>query len=447
MKAGCAAQKLQFEAHGKRDVVADFDGGRMTSDGGGLLLREANCCLGDLMARLGQCVSDFRQQGSVEHTATDLIAQRVFALALGYEDLNDHGTLRRDSLLALLAGHPETAAQHRYHRMLVDRDGLDNLLVDLFLESQAEAPEEIWLDRDATDDPTHGQQEGRFYHGYYREHCYLPLYIFCEHHALCARLRTADRDASDGSVEELERIMGRIRERWPATRIRIRADAGFCRDGILSWCEANAVGYVLGLARNPVLTRRLRHAMRRARRCCWQTGKAEHCPLCLFDLRQGANPRFVVTNLELSEIQSPQRLYEQVYCARGEMENRIKEQQVGLAGTAMAKAQCSTIRLKLFKIAAVIRITTRKVWLSLSPVHPFQHLYATALRNLRAPPHASPHPLPSPVPAGPEQAASPRMPCTPRIPCIRAVSGPSCRTPVANSRRFASWLRLVRYAG
>ncbi len=241
MKAGCAAQKLQFEAHGKRDVVADFDGGRMTSDGGGLLLREANCCLGDLMARLGQCVSDFRQQGSVEHTATDLIAQRV-----------------------------------------------------------------------------------------------------------CARLRTADRDASDGSVEELERIVGRIRERWPATRIRIRADAGFCRDGILSWCEANAVSYVLGLARNPVLTRRLRHAMRRARRCCWQTGeavrrfrqfryrthsswsrkrrvigKAEH-------LRQGANPRFVVTNLELSEIQPPQRLYEQVYCARGEMENRIKEQAVSV---------------------------------------------------------------------------------------------------------------------
>ena len=206
MKAGCAAQKLQFEAHGKRDVVADFDGGRMTSDGGRLLLREANCCLGDLMARLGQCVSDFRQQGSVEHRATDLIAQRVCALALGYEDLNDHGTLRRDSLLALLAGRrrkrdraatlkrfeldrPETAAQHRYHRMLVDRDGLDNLLVDLFLESQAEAPEEIWLDLDATDDPTHGQQEGRFYHGYYREHCYLPLYIFCEHHALCARTR------------------------------------------------------------------------------------------------------------------------------------------------------------------------------------------------------------------------------------------------------------------
>ena len=435
----------------------------MTSDGGGLLLREANCCLGDLMARLGQCVSDFRQQGSVEHTATDLIAQRVCALALGYEDLNDHGTLRRDSLLALLAGRKdltgqgrkrkrdraaplasaatlnrfelgrlETAAQHRYHRMLVDRDGLDNLLVDLFLESQAEAPEEIWLDLDATDDPTHGQQEGRFYHGYYREHCYLPLYIFCEHHALCARLRTADRDASDGSVEELERIVGRIRERWPSTRIRIRADAGFCRDGILSWCEANEVGYVIGLARNPVLTRRLRHAMRRFRQFRYRThsswsrkrcviGKAEH-------LRQGANPRFVVTNLELSEIQSPQRLYEQVYCARGEMENRIKEQQlclfadrtssatmranqlrlylstfayvlmntvreVGLAGTAMAKrpAQCSTIRLKLFKIAAVIRITTRKVWLSLSSVYPFQHLYTTALRNLRAPPlHASP---------------------------------------------------------
>ncbi len=269
MKAGCAAQKLQFEAHGKRDVVADFDGGRMTSDGGGLLLREANCCLGDLMARLGQCVSDFRQQGSVEHTATDLTGQGRKRKRDRAAPLASAATLKRFEL-----GRPETAAQHRYHRMLVDRDGLDNLLVDLFLESQAEAPEEIWLDLDATDDPTHGQQEGRFYHGYYREHCYLPLYIFCEHHALCARLRTADRDASDGSVEELERIVGRIRERWPATRIRIRADAGFCRDGILSWCEANAVGYVLGLARNPVLTRRLRHAMRRARRCAASASSA-----------------------------------------------------------------------------------------------------------------------------------------------------------------------------
>ena len=196
MKAGCAAQKLQFEAHGKRDVVADFDGGRMTSDGGGLLLREANCCLSDLLARLGQCVSDFRQQGSVEHTATDLTGQGRKRKRDRAAPLASAATLKRFEL-----GRPETAAQHRYHRMLVDRDGLGNLLVDLFLESQAEAPEEIWLDLDATDDPTHGQQEGRFYHGYYREHCYLPLYIFCEHHALCARLRTADRDASDGSVE------------------------------------------------------------------------------------------------------------------------------------------------------------------------------------------------------------------------------------------------------
>ena len=247
MKAGRAAQKLQFEAYGKRDVVADFDGGRMTSDGGGLLLREANCCLGDLMARLGQCVSDFRQQGSVEHTEMDLIAQCGDLEALRAGPSGDG----RPASLPPGAGGP-----------------------DLFLESQAEAPEEIWLDLDAIDDPTHGQQEGRFYHGYYREHCYLPLYIFCEHHALCARLRTVDRDASDGSVEELERIVGRIRERWPATRIRIRADAGFCRDGILSWCEANAVGYMLGLARNPVLTRCLRHAMRRARRCAASASSA-----------------------------------------------------------------------------------------------------------------------------------------------------------------------------
>ena len=446
MSTQCTPTQLEFHGFGRREVVARFDGGRLTSDGGGILLREVDRRLG-LMAGIARCFADHRDPRKVEHTVSELVAQRVYGLALGYEDLNDHDALRGDSLLALLVGKadptgekrprerdrgyplagsstlnrlelggPEDAAGDRYRRIAADTGALDGVLLDIFLESRAEAPEELWLDLDATDDPLHGGQEGRFYHGYYKGYCYLPLYIFCGEHLLCARLRPSDGDASGGSVEELERIVGRMRGRWPGTRIVVRGDSGFCREEIMRWCEDNGVGYVLGLARNARLVRRIEKALRKSRRRHAATGaasrrfrefryrtrktwsrsrrvvaKAEH-------LAKGSNPRFVVTSLG-RDVAGPQRLYEELYCARGDMENRIKEQQLdmfadrtsaatmranqlrlyfasfayvlmhglrrlGLAGTRWARAQCGTLRTRLLKVAARVRVTARKVWLS-----------------------------------------------------------------------------------
>ncbi|WP_419595299.1 IS1380 family transposase, partial [Thiolapillus sp.] len=334
------------------------------------------------------------------------------------EDLNDHDDLRKDSTLALLVGKrdltgeqrvrkqdrgnplaasstlnrlelglPESATSDRYKRIAADSDAMDRLLVDLFLESYRKPPQEIWLDLDATDDPLHGQQEGRFFHGYYRCYCYLPLYIFSGEHLLCARLRTADKDASSGSVDELQRIVGQIRARWPKTRIIIRADSGFCRDAIMAWCETNDVGYVLGLARNKRLQRALGKEMEAARLACERTGEAARC---FRDFRYRtrkswscerrvigkaeylpgkANPRFVVTNLSPRDADA-QHLYEDLYCARGEMEkfignefsrkprrgeaqgcaeqNRIKEQQLGLFADRTSSATLRANQLRLY---------------------------------------------------------------------------------------------------
>ncbi len=472
MRTECNPEQLEFHALGRRDVVGRFDGGRITSDGGGLLLREVDRRLG-LLERLAGCFSDYRNPNAIEHSVVALVAQRVFGLALGYEDLNDHDVLRKDSVLALLVGKqdltgearvreqdrghplaasntlnrlelstPASAATDRYKRIAADPDALDRLLVDVFLESHGKPPREIWLDLDATDDPLHGHQEERFFHGYYRCYCYLPLYIFCGEHLLCARLRPSNQDASAGSVDELARIVGQIRARWPKTRIVIRGDAGFCREAIMAWCEANNVRYVLGLARNKRLQRALGEAMEEARtrsersgkparrfrdfryktRKSWSRerrviGKAEYLP-------GKANPRFVVTNLGVREA-SAKRLYEQLYCARGDMENRIKEQQLGLfadrtstatmranqlrlyfssfayvllqglrrlglAGTVHAKAQSTTIRVTLLKIGARIRITVRKVWLSFSEAYPYGKDMAQILANLQRHPAWSP---------------------------------------------------------
>jgi hypothetical protein len=468
MTTECNPAQLEFHALGRREVVGRFDGGRITSDGGGLLLREVDARIG-LMRRLAGCFVDYRNAESVEHSVQSLVAQRVYGLALGYEDLNDHDVLRADSLLALLVGksdvtgegrvrdrdkgcplaasstlnrlelsEPDSAAHSRYKRIAADPEALDRLLVDLFIESHAKPPREIWLDLDATDDPLHGRQEGRFFHGYYGCYCYLPLYIFCGEHLLCARLRSANRDASAGSVEELSRIVAQIRERWPKTRIIIRGDSGFCREAIMRWCEDNRVGYVLGLARNARLVRALGAALheahtehlatgapaRRFQELCYRTrkswsrsrrvvGKAEY-------LSKGANPRFVVTSLPPGRANA-RRLYEKLYCARGDMENRIKEQQLGLfadrtsaatlranqlrlyftsfayvlmqglrrlglAGTELARAQATTIRLKLLKIGTRLRITVRKVWLSFSEAYPYASAFARILANLRAHP-------------------------------------------------------------
>ncbi|MEW8228601.1 MAG: IS1380 family transposase [Candidatus Thiodiazotropha endolucinida] len=464
MKTQCKTEQLEFHALGHRSVIGRFDGGRITSDGGGLLLREVDARIG-LMERLADCFEDYRHPDLIEHPVRVLLAQRIYGLALGYEDLNDHDVLRADSLLAILVGKKDLtgqgrlrdrdkgsplagsstlnrlelsdsgqAASHRYKRIAASPQAVDRLLVDLFIESYKKPPREIWLDLDATDDPLHGHQEGRFFHGYYKCYCYLPLYIFFFFQLLCARLRTSDQDASAGSVEELGRIVSQVRQRWPKTRIIIRGDSGFCRESIMHWCEAHHVGYVLGLARNARLVRAIGGQLQEARekhqrsgkpaRCfrdfhyrtrkSWSrsrrvVGKAEH-------LAKGSNPRFVVTNLPPHRA-GAKRLYEKLYCARGDMENRIKEQQLdlfadrtstgmmranqmrlyfasfayvlvqglrrlGLAGTQLAHAQSGTIRLKLLKIGARLKITVRKVWLSFSETYPYQDEFAHVCRNL-----------------------------------------------------------------
>jgi hypothetical protein len=472
MTTECKPPQLEFHALGRRAVVGCFDGGRISSDAGGLLLREVDQRIG-LLDRLACCFTDYRNPNAIEHSVRALVAQRVYALALGYEDLNDHDVLRKDSVLALLVGKrdltgeervreqdrghplagsstlnrlelstPANAPEDRYKKISADPGALDRLLIDIFLDSRRKPPRQIWLDLDATDDPLHGRQEGRFFHGYYRCYCYLPLYIFCGEHLLCARLRPSNQDAAAGSVEELERIVAQIRKRWPKTRIMIRGDAGFCREAIMAWCEANQVHYVLGLARNKRLQRALGKEMEAAHaahertgkparrfrdfryrtRTSWScerrvVGKAEYLP-------NKANPRFVVTSLSPRQARA-KRLYEKLYCARGDMENRIKEQQLGLfadrtssatmranqlrlyfssfayvlmqglrrlglTGTAYASAQSTTIRLKLLKIGARIRITVRKVWLSFSEAYPYANDIAQILANLHRHPAWAP---------------------------------------------------------
>lgn len=475
MDTECTPTQLRFHPLGRREVVGRFDGGRLTSDGGAILLREVDRGLG-LTRRMAGCFRDGRQPGRVEHGVAELVAQRVHGIALGYEDLNDHDRLRADPLLALAVGKADPSGldrarardrgyalagsstlnrlelgapeadekRRRYSKIVADSEALDGLLVELFLEAHAEPPEEVWLDLDATDDPVHGAQEGRFFHGYYRHYCYLPLYIFCGEHLLRARLRPSNIDASAGSVEELEHIVGRLRASWPDTRILIRGDSGFCRDAIMDWCERNGVGYVLGLARNERLVGRIEKALRKSRyrhahtgrssrrfrefryrtRKSWSrtrrvVAKAEH-------LAKGPNPRFVVTNLP-REVAGAQYLYEQLYCARGDMENRIKECQMelfadrtsaatlranqlrlhfasfayvlmhglrrlGLAGTRWAKAQCGTVRVRWLKVAARVRITARKVWLSFSSAYPYRAEFAAIAQALQADPVRAPPP-------------------------------------------------------
>jgi hypothetical protein len=460
----CTQSSFSFAALYRREIVAEFDGGDITTDAGGLLLREIDRRL-NLTQRMAACFTDYRRPELVEHTVPELVAQRVYGLALGYEDLNDHDQLRSDPLLAVLIGKaepqgtdrrrqqdqgkagagkstlnrleltPEDAnARARYKKIVYRQQALDELLTDLFLEAHAEPPSRIVLDVDATDDPVHGNQEGRFFHGYYREYCYLPLYIVCGEFVLCARLRSSNIDPSAGALEEVERIVAQIRKRWPQVEIILRGDGGFCRDALMSWCEEHGVGYVFGLAKNKrlvkIIGRQLHEAQvqfevtkrpvrvftefsyrthkswKRERRV---VAKAEH-------LDKGANPRFVVTSLLAEQIQT-QALYEELYCGRGEMENRIKEQQLalfadrtstermrsnqlrlyfstfayqlmqglrrlGLQGTEMAQAQCQTIRLKLLKIGAQIRVTVRRVVLSLASGYAFREIFAGVYANL-----------------------------------------------------------------
>jgi hypothetical protein len=448
----CNQESFEFEAHFSRGVVARFDGGAMTSDGGALLLRETNRRL-NLLPRLAACFQDRRQPWLISHTVEELVSQRVYALALGYEDLTDHDQLREDPLFGVLSGKRRVSqeplagkstlnrlelgaeAPSRYKKIHYREEAIDELLTRVFLEAHGQAPEQIVLDLDTTDLPLHGHQEGRFFHGYYDSYCYLPLYIFAGEHLLCARLRTADQDAAKGSQDEVERIVRQIRAVWPAVRIIVRADSGFCRDELMTWCEDQGVFYVVGMQRNDRLRRMIEPQMQEAARLHQQTGK----PARVFtefsyrtttgswsrsrrvvakaeQLEGKPNPRFVVTNLS-AEQWPAQRLYEDLYCERGEMENRIKEQlslfagrvsaetmranqlrlyfaamayvlmhglrRLGLKGTELERAQATTIRLRLLKIGAQIRITARKVWLSLASSYPWQRLFGEVWAALR----------------------------------------------------------------
>ena len=464
MKTHCNQKTFDFQTQNSRKIVAHFNGGNITSDAGGLLLQQTERITG-IISQFADCFTDHRNPDSSEFTANELLAQRIFALALGYEDLNDHDQLRNDPLLAVMVGKKDPSGKDRLHKrdkgkplagkstlnrleltpvrankssrykkITVNHRAVDTFFTDIFLQSYAKPPSRIVLDLDATDDPIHGHQLGRFFHGYYKNYCFLPLYIFCGEHLLCARLRPSDIDASAGSVKELDRIVHQIRSEWPDVRIIIRGDSGFCRDPIMSWCERYNVDYVLGLAKNERLKKEIVDQMQQAKKLYEQSseaarvykdfeyqtleswskarrvvGKAEYLP-------KGENPRFVVTSLSRAEFDA-RTLYEQQYCARGEMENRIKEQQLclfadrtsaatmranqlrlwfssvaytllnalrrlGLKGTELARARCDTIRLKLLKIGAQIKVTVRKVWVCLSESYPYRGLFGQVYENL-----------------------------------------------------------------
>jgi hypothetical protein len=430
-------------------VESSFTAGHVSSDGGALLLRQVERRI-RLVDRLAGCFTDQRRQDRVEHRLGELLAQRLYGLALGYEDLNDHEQLRHDPLMAVLSGKRAlddplagkstlnrlelTGGAKRYHKIGYQPEKIDALLCDLFLESHAGSPEQVVLDLDATDVPLHGHQPERFFHGYYDSYCYLPLYIFCGDQLLCVRLRPANQDAARGAVDEVQRIVTQLRAKWPQVRIVLRADSGFCREELMAWCEENKTDFLFGMARNQRLQKILAKQMHEAKREHEKTGKAARV-FTDFDYRtkkswarqrrvvgkaeyldKGENPRFVVTSLRADQW-AARDLYEKFYCARGEMENRIKEQmclfayrlsteemkgnqlrlylsglaytlvealrRLALNGTEWAQAQVDTIRRKLFKIGALVRISARRVWLELSSAYPWKPIYRHAFQALR----------------------------------------------------------------
>ena len=466
MKTQCTTEQMEFHHLGRRAVIGRFDGGKISSDAGGVLLREVEKRT-QILKRLAGCFRDYRNEDRIEHSVGSLIRQRVYGMALGYEDLNDHDSLRHDVVMGLLsekhdpsgrdrvreqdqgkaiAGKstlnrleltPEDANEKsRYKKIVAEGEKIDELMVAVFIESYQSAPSEVVLDVDATDDPLYGNQEGRYFHGYYAEYCYLPLYIFSGEHLLCARLRQANEDPASGVLQELARIVTKLKSAWPGVRIIVRGDSGFCREEIMSYCEGlGQLDYVFGLAKNSRLIEQIGAEMGQAQeiyqstqkparvfkdfryrtRKSWScerrvVGKAEY-------LAKGENPRFIVTSIA-SEEKDARELYEDFYCARGEMENRIKEQQLGLfadrtstswmrsnqlrlyfssfayilvhalrrlglEGTELAKAQCDTIRLNLLKIGAQIRVSVRKVWMSFSESYPYLNLFQQVLARLQ----------------------------------------------------------------
>jgi hypothetical protein len=456
---------FHFQTPSALPLQAAFDGGHITSDGGALLLAEVERHTG-VLAQLARCFTDYRDPDALEHTLPQLVAQRVYGIALGYEDLLDHDRLRFDPLLATLVGKddplgqqrvlprdrgkplagkstlnrleltpPDADASARYQKIVALPEAIERLFLDVFLQSQATPPERLVIDLDATDDPLHGQQEGRFFHGYYDCYCYLPLYLFCGDHLLAAKLRTAEHGATYGALAELQRVIAYLRQRWPHVRILVRGDADFATEEIMAWCESNRVDYLFGLHPNSRLLEIVRRPMMFAVMGYLSTGvacrewadfeyqtreswsrprrvvaKAEYLP-------GGPNPRFVVTALAQEE-RAAREVYEQDYCQRGDMENRIKEQKLdlasgrtstsqlrsnqlrlwfsavayllvsglrrlGLEGTALARAQCGTLRCRLLKIGGWVRVQAQRVLVSLSEACPVQAVFAQAYAALR----------------------------------------------------------------
>jgi hypothetical protein len=465
METQCNPKQLYFQGLGPKKVVGRFDGGTITSDAGALLLREVDRA-NNYFEKFSSCFVDFRDQRFVEHSVRELIAQRTVGVCLGYEDLLDHDDLRRDPILATVCGKLDPTGERRrnerdrgiplagkstlnrletfgvgrgenkkYKKICYSEQDIDQFFVDVFVKSHGSVPEEIVLDVDATDDPLHGHQEGSFFHGFYDCYCYLPLYVFCGDRLLYGKLKTANLDPGNESLPDIRWLIERIRGHWPGVRIVLRGDSGFCRDELMSWCEENGVFFLFGIAKNNRLLKRIDKELKKARKRYYERhqpqriykdftyrtvnswsrrrrviGKAEY-------LGKGENPRFVTTNLEREQM-TAQELYEEVYCARGDMENRIKEQQLylfsdrtssttmqanqlrlyfsslayvllselrrrALRGTQFAKAQCNTIRLKLLKIGAHVRISVRRIYLSFASGYPYQETFFQILGNLK----------------------------------------------------------------
>jgi len=463
VKTECKSAELLFPELIKKKVTVDFKAGFVSSDGGAVLLGRLDRSTG-LVKRFSDCFTDHRNPELIEHTLESLIRQRIFGLALGYEDLNDHEHLKSDPLLATVCGKEDPTGKdrkrsedrgkalagkstlnrleltpsdadssHRYKKVVGEEEAIEAFFIREYVRSLRKRTRRIVLDLDATDDPLHGAQEGRFFHGYYRSYCYLPLYIFAGHWPLLARLQTANGDASRGSIDALEKIVAAIRKKLPRVQIIIRADSGFCRDALMSWCEASGIDYLLGIARNAVLERALSQSMEEVEKQSQSNETGTSRIFLSFDYNAkkwpgnkrrvigkaewtllGANPRFIITSLK----GEGKGLYERDYCARGEMENRIKEQQldlfadrtstgtkrgnqlrlwlstlaylllhrireIGLKNTHWSRASCGTIRLRFMKIGALVQVSVRRVSLSLSSAYPQQKEFTEIAKRLQ----------------------------------------------------------------
>lgn len=464
MKTECIQPTLEFPDLISRPIVVQADANHVSSDGGSVLLGQLDRSYG-YTKRFASCFVDLRDPRLVEHQFLTMLRQRIYGIGLGYEDINDHEQLRSDPLLAAVCGHDDPEGKKRrfeqdygkplagkstlnrmelpaqnetdqpYKKIVAKPEAIEEFFIAEFVRSLDKKTQRIVLDLDLTENPLYGQQEGRFFHGYYDSYCYLPLYIFCGNWPVVARLRTADEDHFEDTLATVAKVVAAVRRKFPQMKMVVRGDSGFCRDELMSWCEATGVGYVLGLRRNPVLQRILRGSLRSAKSMLdHNKSKAERV---FKDFRyraktwgknkrrvvgkgewtaEGANPRFIISNIPPEEI-AARELYEQEYCGRGEMENRIKEQhldlradrtstgllesnqlrlwfstlayllmnqlrQRALAGTELAQATCGTIRLKLLKIGAVVKVSVRRVLVSLSANHPMKELWFAVARKL-----------------------------------------------------------------